>query len=46
MNENKCPNCGKYLPNKTFYTLDRSIGYLKVWVCPFCGHRVSKWVMR
>lgn len=44
MNENKCIQCGKYLPNKTFYTLHRNNGILKVWVCPHCGFRNSKWV--
>ena len=46
MNEYKCDNCGKYLSKRTFYTLYRPEGELKVWVCPQCGFRNSKWVKK
>lgn len=43
MNESKCPYCGGFLTVKPFYSIERHVGVLSIYICPKCGSKVQKW---
>ena len=44
MNTKKCEFCGAFLPAKPFYSLERYVGTLEIYVCPNCKQRIQKWI--